>query len=497
MRTVVFLLPLILLFLPSCQEANGGSAEDPEGGNNEEPLQQAVEELANDPSLKKGRVSFLARELNRGSEEAAHRPEEGIVPASTQKLVTTISALNVLGPEHRFRTVLGYQGKIEGSVLKGDLIVRGGGDPAFLSEEFPEHYGTAKTLFDQWLQACKQAGIEKIKGRLLIDARYFPYNTLSRGRIWEDMGNYFAAFPSGMNIMDNAFELRFRTQEEPGKKTQIIDRKPKTPWLEIDNRVKSSELQKDEAYIFGKPYDTERIVEGSLPAGRSSYSIEGAMPDPARTTAWMIHERFEKKGVDIENGFSSYRREEIREGALEKALDTIYSPRSKEIVERTNFESKNLFAETLLLETAKTLGAKAKPLPAGKAVLEQIEKLGVDAEGIRLADGSGLAPTNRLTASFLVALLEKAWKGEHRLIIRNSLPVAGKSGTMSYIGAATAAEGRIWAKSGYMEGVLGYAGYAKDKDGVWKAFALIANDHTGSASSMRRKMEPILVNMVE
>ncbi len=490
------LLFLPLLFLPACQQVNGEVQEDENEEGSKEKVQKAIRTLAQDPALEKGRFVFLARNIKNGDRIAAHRSKEGIVPASTQKLVTTIGALRILGKEKRFRTVFGYRGNIEEGRLKGDLIIRGGGDPAFLSKEFPGHYGASKELFDRWVQACKQAGIEQVEGRILVNATYFPSNTLSRGRIWEDMGNYFGAFPSGMNIMDNTFELRFKTPRATGEKTRIIERNPKTPWLKIENQVRTSDVQKDRAYIFGKPYDTHRIVEGTLPSGRSSYSIEGAMPDPALTTAWMVQQHFEEQGISIRKGFNTFRREGIEEHRMSVELDTIHSPSVEAIVERTNQESKNLFAETLLLEMAKKLGATAKPEPAGKALLKRIGKWGVDTKGLRLADGSGLAPTNRINPAFLVECLSKAWKGSHREAIKNSLPVAGKEGTMSYIGGGTAAEGRVWAKSGYMKGILGYAGYVKGKGGAWKAFALIANDFEGSAAEMRKKMEPVLVSMV-
>ncbi|MFB6257449.1 MAG: D-alanyl-D-alanine carboxypeptidase/D-alanyl-D-alanine-endopeptidase [Flavobacteriales bacterium] len=493
----LILLQVLFLALPACKGTNGDPTKKKEAHGRSSSLHQAVQKLANDPVLEKGRLAFSAYAIGSGKKLSGHRSSELIVPASTQKLVTTISALRILGPKHRFRTILGYRGRIENGTLKGDLIIKGGGDPAFLSKEFPEHYGTPKNLFDRWVKALERAGIEKVEGKLLVDAGYFPPNTLSRGRIWEDMGNYFGAFPSGMNIMDNAFELRFRTPDEKGEQSRIIGRSPQTPWLKIENRVKSSELQKDEAYIFGKPYDEQRIVEGTLPAGKASYSIEGAMPDPARTTAWMLHEQLQQKEIAIENGFSTFRREGITERAISRGVDTVHSPRLKTIVKKTNVKSKNLFAETLLLEAGKSLGSKAKPGPAGEALLERIEAWGIDTEGLRMDDGSGLAPTNRITAAFLVKLLKKAWAGKHRHTIKNSLPVAGKSGTMSYIGGGTAAEGRIRAKSGYMSGVLAYAGYAKARDGEWKAFALIANGFTCSASSMRNKMEKVLVELVK
>ncbi len=490
------LAALILLLNTACREVNGNKEEPEKGASSGPTLEEALQGLVNDPALQNGRLAFLARDLASGKKEEAHRANELIVPASTQKLITTIAALRYLGPEHRFRTSLLHRGPIEDGVLKGDLIIKGGGDPAFHSEEFPEHYGPGLNSFLEMSKACRAQGIQRVEGKLLVDAGYFAHNSLAKGRIWEDMGNYFGAFPSGMNFMDNAFELHYRTPDKPEEPTSIKSMTPPIPWLDIKNRVRSSKVNEDRAYIFGKPYDTARIVEGSLPRGRDSYTIEGSMPDPARVTAWKAHQVLENNGLEIADGYSTFRLEEMKNNGKGTPIDTILSPPLSKIVHKTNFHSKNLFAECLLLEMGKALGGVRKPYPAAAVLMKKLQKEGIDTNGIRMEDGSGLAPGNRVTAKVLVDFLEKAWKGEDRSRIVNSLPVAGESGTMRYVGNGTKAEGKVRAKSGSMKGVRAYAGYAEGKDGDMKAFALIANDYTCEGAQMREKMESVLAALV-
>lgn len=479
----LLLLPLLLLLLRSNGPRKGGQE-----------VQEALGALKNDPSMEGGSLGFLAVDLSTGKRLAVSDADRLLLPASTLKLLSTSLALELLGSDHRFRTVLGYRGTVEDSVLHGDLILRGGGDPAFASKHFQDHYGTPKELFERFAKAYKAKGIRGVEGGLLGDAGHFPKHTLSRGRIWEDMGNYFGAFPSGLSYRDNSFELHFSTPDRAGEPARSKGMRPEVPGLRIENRVKSADDPRDRAYIFGKPYDRRRVVEGTLPKGKEHYSIEGSLPDPAAFAAHEGKGYLEGAGIRIQGKANSiFSRASDREF---HAIDTVYSPPLRELVRITNRKSVNLFAEHFLLSLGKEIADTAKPGPAGEAILEHLEEKGFSTKGIRIADGSGLAPMNRVSAEFLVGLLERAWKGPYKETFANSLGIAGKSGTMRYVGDGTLAEGKLRAKSGSMEGIRSYAGYAERTDGNSVAFALIANDFSCSGSEMREKMEPVLVSLV-
>lgn len=487
--------PLLVLFPFFLLLSGSSQREESAGDPPSEDLKDALRELEKDPALKHGRIAFIARDLSEQEELASMNPELLLNPASTLKLLSTIGALEVLGEEHRYETVLGYEGRISKNTLVGDLILKGGGDPAFLSEEFPEHYGTPKELYTGMVEAMKEEGLDGVEGRLLADGTHFAHNTLSRGRIWEDMGNYYGAFPSGLSYRDNSFEIHFETPENAGQPTKIKELVPDPPLLEIENRVRSSNKDKDRAYMFGKPYDAHRIIEGTLPKGRDDYVIEGAMPSPPRVAAYEAAQVFGDRGFKVREGVGTFRFENKSREPLDGTFDTIASPPLKEIVHVTNRESKNLFAEHLLLSIGKGLADTSQPRAAGEALLDRIEEWGIDTKGIRIEDGSGLAPTNRLHAAFLVDLLDRAWSSSYRDILLNSLPVAGKSNSMRRVGKGTKLEGRLKAKSGYMTGVRAYAGYLEKAEGGPVAFAFIVNDHTCSSSEIRKKMEKVMVAM--
>lgn len=124
--------------------------------------------------------------------------EQFFIPASVLKMVTTATALEILGPNYRFKTRLYYSGKIENGTLHGDLIIIGGGDPALGSSYFNNHYLTPHFL-KTWAGLVSEAGIKKVDGRIVIDNTLYGNEKLPPSWTWEDMGNYYGAAPAHLH----------------------------------------------------------------------------------------------------------------------------------------------------------------------------------------------------------------------------------------------------------------------------------------------------------
>ena len=167
-----------------------------------------------------------------------------------------------------------------------------------------------------------------------------------------------------------------------------------------------------------------------------------------------------------------------------------------EIVKATNEKSINLYAEAL----AKRLAvAKGKP-GSTDAAMEYMEKYwqsqGVDTRGMYLRDGSGLSPHNSVSAMQMARMLKQVYQSSYRGAFVNSLPVAGRSGTLKSMLRGTAAEGRIQAKSGYISGVRCYVGYLDANGSKPLIFAMLANNYDCGAGEMRRKWERLMLAML-
>ena len=146
--------------------------------------QTPVDNFVYHPFLKNANISLLIREAGKGKVMGRYNADKSIIPASTLKLVTTASALELLGPDFRFQTKLEISGNITHEhVLQGNVIIKGGGDPTLGSEFLGD-----KNFLDQWVLAINQAGIDKIEGKLLL-MQAFTTKKVSvpsgHGKIWE------------------------------------------------------------------------------------------------------------------------------------------------------------------------------------------------------------------------------------------------------------------------------------------------------------------------
>jgi len=173
-----------------------------------------------------------------------------------------------------------------------------------------------------------------------------------------------------------------------------------------------------------------------------------------------------------------------------RTLDVYDSPPLGALVDRTNLRSNNLYAEALLREANKARGAEAFELSSGQVIIDWLTEQGLSVTGVRLEDGSGLATRNFFPASLMTSFLRQQ-NGEARW--RESIPVAGRSGSMRGYLKGTAAEGRLAAKSGSLGAVRAYAGYASRKDGRELAFAVMVNNFTVESKVVRRKMHDLLL----
>jgi len=146
-----------------------------------------VEDFTTNPLLENANISLLVKDLRTGETLYKFRPKSLTTPASTMKLVTTSTVLELFGPEYRFETKLMIDGNVtKDSVLNGNLYVVGGGDPTLGSEKLGE-----KDFFPKWIRAVRNAGIKKISGRVIADESFFESQVVNPKWTWEEY-NYRA-----------------------------------------------------------------------------------------------------------------------------------------------------------------------------------------------------------------------------------------------------------------------------------------------------------------
>jgi serine-type D-Ala-D-Ala carboxypeptidase/endopeptidase (penicillin-binding protein 4) len=188
-------------------------------------FEKAVGQMLELPEYKSAQVAIYISEMETGKVLYELNGDKLMIPASVLKLVTSAAALDILGPDYRFRTRIGYTGTIEKGILKGNLVVMGGGDPALGSEYFRDHYFLPHFL-EVWAQKIKAAGISRIEGNLILDGSLYDAEKIPPTWIWEDMGNYYGAGASALTVYDNLFRISFRSPAEAGRPAEIVSMQP-------------------------------------------------------------------------------------------------------------------------------------------------------------------------------------------------------------------------------------------------------------------------------
>lgn len=457
-------------------------------------ISAAVEAFAADPELAAALISVDVIDVATGERIAAINPELAAIPASTQKLLTTAMAMDVLGPDHRFTTRLMATGEIVGGVLQGDLYLIGGGDPS-LGSPYLKGVPGLNALLDRWQTAVQKAGITAVNGRIIGDASYYGTDGAAGDWPWSDLGNYYGAGAYGLNVHENFYFLDLLQRTREGSTPPVQKTRPEVPGLSLTNELRSGPPGSgDQAYVYGAPFNFENYIRGTIPVGTKRFTIKGSLPDPPLFTAQALCRHLEANGISVALAAESDRTLGGGRFAPGQLLDTYESPPLAELVDRTNLRSNNLYAEALLREANKARGEEMHALSSGEALLNWLEQQGLSTDGVRLQDGSGLATRNFFPATFMTAFL-RSQAGNDRW--RESLPVAGRSGSMKSFLKGTVAEGRLAAKSGSLGAVRAYAGYTTRRDGRELAFAVMVNNFTLESKPLRSKMLRLLRSFCE
>jgi len=435
-------------------------------------------------------IGFCMLDLETGREVVGFRADRVAIPASTMKVVSTGTALAMLGTDHRITTHLQVTGSIdpESGVLSGDVILHGGGDPTLAKDG-------VVPLFRQWTAALKEAGVQRVQGRVVGDESLFDTQLVPGESLWIDLGNYFGAGSSALSAGKNEYRLSFRTGS-PGSPAQLTDTSPTPPGVRFINEMRSGPYGSgDEGYVFAGPYASVAYLRGTVPPGRSRFSIRGALPDPARYVAERFHDYLAENGIEVAGPATTSRLVAADGEDLPKERRTLQTTESTSLgtmLVDTNRWSRNLNADCLL----KLAGAFQEGVggfrSGEKAVKTFWKERGVDLETAVITDGSGLSRTNLMSPRQLAGILHGLHHSPVGEVFRNSLPVAGQNGTIRNFGNGTNFDGRYRAKTGTMDGIKCVAGYLRASSGQEYVLVFLFNHYQGSHGSAVGAMESVI-----
>jgi len=457
------------------------------------PSQEKIEKILQRKVFKPTSVSITAIDIEADTQVVNYRGDKVLIPASSLKLITTLTAIDKLGDEFRYTTKITHDGHIhQDGTLKGNIYIEGSGDPTLGSSRF-ESVLDFKDLIKHISKQIIDFGITCVEGDIIADESIFDSFPVSPSWQWNDLGNYYASGAWGINVNENLYHLYFHKRNVIGSQPAIKFYTPDIPNLEFSNELKvDSAHTGDNAYIFGGPYTYKKRVSGTIPQGKTTFSIKGSLPDPPLFLAYHIAKQLKKENINTQ-GHSTLFRNSKKKKQRKKILELV-SPPLQKIVELANEKSINIYCESLM----KTIAKESKMRGAGGEGILSMERLlkkaGVSITGLHMEDGSGLSARNNVCSRVLAETVAAYFKkfGESRMKVY--LPRTGE-GTVVNMFSGTSLAGKVWLKSGSMEKVYSYTGFLKNKKGKWISFSVIANGFSVKHSTMRPQLEKLITQI--
>jgi D-alanyl-D-alanine carboxypeptidase/D-alanyl-D-alanine-endopeptidase (penicillin-binding protein 4) len=469
------------LFVTNCQVAIAQSVDSLAIIATIKAAQQA---LASDPQIVSGQHGFLLISLDHNKVILEDQSSKSFAPASTLKLLSTATALEVLGPNFRFKTTYGYSGDIVGDgILDGDVIVKGSGDPS-LSSNFTEPTMGITPLCKKIAKTIVAIGVKTIYGKVIVDNSFYNGFIIPDGYPVGDIGNYYGAAVFATNIFDNSLEVLF----EPGKKgskAYVKSIYPADGSFDILNEITVAAAGTgDQTVGYSFPFGKSVLFKGTIPESKKPFKIRISMPNPPLLLANYLQQALAGEQLGIRNDY------EVSTSPIKfKTIDTLYSNPVKDLVNNCNLYSLNHYAGGLLMASAHK-AANVRDLNAALAWSEKYWKAkGIDIGSNKLYDGSGLSPSNGITINNMGHLLSYIAKQSYGQHLIEGLPTLGSTGTLTDAAPKSATNSRIKAKTGSIAGVYNFAGYVMDsKTGKPKyAFVIFNNRFTGNGGNFKRK----------
>lgn len=459
--------------------------------------------LLDDPALGGTRWGLLA--VTTGGETVAEvRVDDRFSPASNTKIFTTaavfarLEELDAADPDDG--TSVRLESRVDGGAP--DVALIGAGDP--LLGDGPACVGTC--LAD--LADAVAARTARV-GDVIGDDRLYPDERWGPGWSWEDLQTSFGTAVSALTVNDNVVTLEVTPGEAAGAPLR-------TAWQGGDDLL----VLETEAITVGEGEADLRLerqpgsdavrLYGRMPVQGTAITLRIGIDDPAAMAAERFRRLLEQRGVVIEGRVRSRHRPlALADDPAARATSTMaIGDRAAEAdgveiarlsrqplttsLRRIGKSSQNLYAELMLrrLGRIEGTGSRADGLNEVEAVLADA---GVERTDFDLHDGSGMSVYNRVspraTTTFLLWTMSQPWGEQWRA----TLPVGGRDGTLARRFVGTPLEGRVFAKTGSLNGVNALAGFLTAASGRTLVFSIYANDRPSTAGSATEAMDRALV----
>ncbi|ANF49396.1 peptidase S13 [Chryseobacterium glaciei] len=419
-----------------------------------------VNTMMADPVLKNATWGFVVYDPKTKKIISSYNENTPLVPASTTKLLTTETALNLLGENYRWMTQLEYSGNVdENGVLNGNLYVVGSGDPSLGTNKAGAY--SYRDIISDFISGMSREGIKKVNGDIIIQTALFKGNIsrLPENVVWLENNNYY--LPVGTTREIN-----------PANEKLIVK--------------KGNSFSGEKKYFYVSPYNSQMVFADKY---EGDGILTTKLPDAPAYLANTLRATMVKSGMAVTGKVTPRITDANPESR--KLVSAYKSPTLGDIIYYTNQHSDNSLAEALL----KTVGFQSKgdqTSESGRVVVtNHLKAEGFDMMGLNYIDGSGLSRSNNVTPISQVKYLTSLMDEKYYKTYLTSLPIGGQSGTLKRMFVGTG-NGQIFAKTGTLNKVKALAGYMKTNSGKTLVFSLLVNNYSGSVDMVKKRMEKIL-----
>ncbi len=413
-----------------------------------------------------------------------------VAPASTLKLVVGATALNRLGPKHRFETrFVAVAPPGDDGVLRGGLWLVGGGDPSLTSDDLKRGVGV-----------LSRSGIRQIDGTLAIDDTAFSGPEQNPRWDPDDLDYDYAAGTSAISLDEDTVEFDVTPDPNggPAHVKPVPDNVSITftgsiatvgssgdSFVSIERKTESPTFGASEADAAETEPSNDYVLDGRIVQGITQQFYKPVLGMPGYVGG-VVTAMLQDRGIDLAGGY--------RAGAAPSDAVPLWQHRSgplEDIEREMLVNSNNHTAETFLRIVGETSGHPGTDAAGIAVEKNELSRLGVPHDRMTLYDGSGLAPSDRIMPLTLAKLLSAETRSAYGDTFVRCLPRVGIEGTVKSHNLTDAA-GRVRAKSGHIEGVNGLAGVVQTKHHGRVSFAFIVNSSNANAGDVYDEMDRAL-----
>lgn len=454
-------------------------------------MQSDIRAVLQDKLLHKATVGVQVVRLGAAAGDA--RPiytleaETPLIPASNLKLTTTSAALDLLGPDFKFRTMLVRVGE--------DLVVIGDGDPTFGDAEFLKRAGwNVTTVFQSWAAQLQKLKIKTVRD-VIVDDSVFESPGVHPHWPVDQLDQRYVAEVAGLNLNANCVDFTIT----PGEVGQLaaFAINPPTLYLNITNTCLTS--PENAVKLSRDPMTNDVSLAGHAPS-RGTVGVSITVHDPSLFGATVFSEALKAAGIAVTGEVRRDRTVRARHdaGAIAWAVLGVNETPLTTALARANKDSMNLYAESL----CKRVGFARSHQPGSwangtEAVGALLVKAGAPAEQFHLDDGCGLSKLNNISPNAICRLLIYDFHGANRQTFMASLAIAGVDGTLEDRFRGSDIRGRLFGKSGFVEGVSSLSGYLHARDGGWYAFSILMNGIPHLSNSEIKPLQEKIIKAVD